>query len=64
MDHYVLLFRIKREHDRLEQAVRQETVRRAPDLMRLQSLKKRKLALKDRIRAVEARLMNSDPLRA
>lgn len=46
------IFRLLGQHQRLDEAVRREQRRRLPDTLRLQRLKKLKLAVKDRLRAL------------
>lgn len=46
------VFRLLERHQRLDDALRAEQRRRWPDFMRLQQLKRLKLAVKDRLAAV------------
>lgn len=46
------IFRLLGQHQRLDEALRREQRQRLPDAMRLQRLKKLKLAVKDRLRAL------------
>lgn len=51
----IQLYRARREHARLGELIDLELRRRRPDSHRLAELKKRKLAARDRIAALEAR---------
>ena len=44
-----LIFRLMTHHQQVDSALRLEQARRLPDFMRLQRLKKLKLAIKDRL---------------
>lgn len=46
------IFRLLSRHQELDEALRREQRQRWPDAMRLQHLKKLKLAVKDRLRAL------------
>lgn len=46
------IFRLLGQHQQLDEALRREQRQRWPDAMRLQRLKKLKLAVKDRLRAL------------
>ena len=52
---HIQLYRARREHVRLGELIDLELRRRRPDPFRLGELKKRKLAARDRIAALEAR---------
>ena len=52
------IFRLLSRHQELDEALRREQRQRWPDAMRLQRLKKLKLAVKDRLRALT---MTSQP---
>ena len=45
-------YRLQQEHDWLEKEVRAEQRRPSPDSLRLQALKRRKLAVKERLHAI------------
>lgn len=47
-----LIFRLMSRHQQIDTALRREQARRLPDFMRLQRLKKLKLAIKDRLAAL------------
>lgn len=49
------IYRMKRQHQRLSQMIEYESGQPAPDSTRLRELKRRKLALKDRLAALENR---------
>jgi len=46
------VFRLLSRHQELDEALRREQRQRRPDAMRMQRLKKLKLAVKDRLRAL------------
>ena len=48
------IYRMKRQHQRLSQMIEYEAGRPAPDSTRLRELKRRKLALKDRLTVLES----------
>ncbi len=50
-----MLYRVRREHERLSALIDQEQRRPYPDPWRLAVLKRRKLAVKDRLSALQAR---------
>jgi hypothetical protein len=50
----IQLYRVNREHAWLERQIREELARPVPDSLRLQHLKRRKLALKERVSALQA----------
>lgn len=52
---HIQLYRARRDHVRLGHLIDLELRRRRPDAFRLAELKKRKLAARDRIAALEAR---------
>ncbi len=52
---HIQLYRARRDHARLGQLIDVELRRRRPDAFRLAELKKRKLAARDRIAALETR---------
>ena len=52
---HIQLYRARREHARLGRLIDTEQRRRQPDPFRLAELKKRKLAARDRVAALEAR---------
>jgi hypothetical protein len=52
---HIQLYRARRDHARLAHLIDLERGGRRPDPVRLAELKKRKLAVKDRIAALEAR---------
>jgi hypothetical protein len=47
-----LIYRLMNRHQQIDSALRREQARRLPDFMRLQRLKKLKLAIKDRLAAL------------
>ncbi|MBO9580661.1 MAG: YdcH family protein [Sphingobium sp.] len=47
-----LIFRLMSRHQQIDTALRREQARRLPDFVRLQRLKKLKLAIKDRLAAL------------
>lgn len=51
---HIQLYRARRDHARLGHLIDLELRRRRPDAFRLAELKKRKLAARDRIAALEA----------
>lgn len=52
---HIQLYRARRDHARLGHLIDLEQRRRQPDAFRLAELKKRKLAARDRVAALEAR---------
>ncbi len=50
----MLIYRTRREHRKLAHLVEAESRSRFPDLVRLSSLKRRKLAVKDRLSRLES----------
>lgn len=50
-----MLYRVRREHERLSALIEQEQRRPFPDPWRLTVLKRRKLAVKDRLSALQAK---------
>jgi len=52
---HIQLYRARREHARLGHLIELEQGTRRPDAVRLAELKKRKLAARDRIAALETR---------
>lgn len=49
------IFRLMSRHQRLDEEVHREMQRRAPDVFRVQRLKRLKLAIKDRLNALARR---------
>ncbi len=54
-------FKLMLMHQRLDERLRQERVRRWPDVMRIQQLKKLKLAIKDRLAGLTPGLRKRTP---
>lgn len=52
---HIQLYRARRDHARLGHLIELEARSRQPDSVRLAELKKRKLAARDRVAALEAR---------
>lgn len=52
---HIMADRLRSRHAHLDQLIALERSRPAPDPLRLQALKRRKLALKERLSAIEAR---------
>lgn len=53
------VFRLMEKHQNIDRALRAEQVRSAPDLWRIQYLKRMKLAIKDRLNALAERPLAS-----
>lgn len=51
---HIQVYRLQREHARLEALVREEARRPLPDALAVRDLKKRKLAVKSRLEALRA----------
>lgn len=54
MSETVRSYRLRREHERLEALIREETRRPLPDFLAVQDLKRKKLAVKQRLAALVA----------
>lgn len=52
MSEHVQITRLRREHERLDALLSEESRRPLPDFLRLKDLKKRKLAVKSRLVAL------------
>lgn len=54
--HHIRLYRLRNEHRWLDREIRREERKPAPDALRVQELKRRKLAIRDEIFLAEAGL--------
>ena len=54
--HHVVIYNLRRKHRELDEEIRREARTPAPDSLRLQALKRRKMALRDEIAMREAGL--------